>query len=303
MGHKGSGKSFRIMTLIKHLLDNDLYDRYLLFLPSYQFEAKGSYTWLRAYKEKVFIAPEFTPQISKAFLARQDEKMKPGEVPRTLIWLDDAGANQNLYNDKDFQTLLAIARHKRLTMVLCYHSLSSGRTLNPFVRQNVTHVFLFRITNRALLEQIWDEIVSMSPLWGAFKMFCLEYNKHTSSKIVGGKIIRNFGAICIDTSLGLLDWTLGDQWLLKETQFMLIFTKHMERLLKRNLLPAPGTDQIKAASTKEASSLSSTTKVWKKGVPEANPTPTPKDLISPSGAVVVSEEPHQKKVKTTGSKE
>ena len=85
MGHKGGGKSFRIVTLIKHLLDNDLYDRCLLFLPSYHFEAKGSYTWLRAYKETVFIAPEFTPEISKAFLARHDEKMKPGEVPRTPI--------------------------------------------------------------------------------------------------------------------------------------------------------------------------------------------------------------------------
>ena len=131
------------MTLIKYLLYNDLYDRYLLFLPSYHFEAKGSYTWLRAYKETVFIAPEFTPEISKAFLARHDEKLNPGEVPRTLIWLDDAAANQNLYSDKEFLTLLAIARHKRLTMIMCYHSLSSGRTLNPFVRQNVTHVFLF----------------------------------------------------------------------------------------------------------------------------------------------------------------
>ena len=107
------------MTLIKYLLYNDLYDRCLLFLPSYHFEAKGSYTWLRAYKETVFIAPEFTPEIiSKAFLARQDEKMKPVDVPRTLIWLDDAGANQNLYSDKEFLTLLAIARHKRLTMIM-----------------------------------------------------------------------------------------------------------------------------------------------------------------------------------------
>ena len=298
LGHKGSGKSFRIMTLIKHLLDNDLYDRYLLFLPSYQFEAKGSYTWLRAYKEKVFIAPEFTPEISKAFLARHDEKLKPGEVPRTLLWLDDAGANQNLYTDRDFLTLLSIARHKRLTMIMCYHSLSSGKTLSPFVRQNVTHVFLFRITNRHLLEQIWDEIVSMSPLWGAFKIFCIEYNKHTSSKIVGGKIIRNFGAICIDTGLGVLDWTLVDQWLIKETQFMLIFTTHMERLLKRNLLPAPGKDQMDQATSKEASSLKSTVKIWKKGVPTPDPTPTPKDLMNPKGGVVESE-PTPKKPKTT----
>ena len=84
---------------------------------------------------------------------------------------------------------------------------------------------------------------------------------------------------------------------------MTVFTKHMERLLKRNQLPAQGTDQMKAASTKEASSLQSTTKVWKKGVPEANATPTPKDLISPSGAVAESEEGPPKKAKKSESKE
>ena len=120
--------------------------------------------------------------------------------------------------------------------------------------------------------------------------------------IVGGKIIRNFGAICIDTSLGPLDWTLGDQWLLKETKFMMVFTTHMERLLKRNQLAAPAIGQMKEASTKEASSLQSTTKTWKKGVPLANPTPTPKDLLNPSGAVESDETP-LKKVKKTEGKE
>ena len=82
---------------------------------------------------------------------------------------------------------------------------------------------------------------------------------------------------------------------------MMIFTKHMERLLKRNQLPAPGTDQMTAATSKEASSLQSTTKTWKKGVLEANPTPTPKDLQdSKGGAVVVeSEGGPQKKAKKT----
>ena len=142
----------------------------------------------------------------------------------------------------------------------------------------------------------------MSPPWGAFENFCHEYNKHTSSKIIGGKVVRNFGAICINTSLGLLDWTLGDKWRLKETQLMMVFTKHRERLLKHNQLPAPGTDQMDPATSKEASSLKSTEKTWKKGVLEANPTPTPKDLRSPSGAVVESETTPKKVKKTERSK-
>ena len=47
LGHKGSGKSFRIMTLIKPLLDHDLYHRYLLFLPSYLYKPKGVTRGLR----------------------------------------------------------------------------------------------------------------------------------------------------------------------------------------------------------------------------------------------------------------
>ena len=80
---------------------------------------------------------------------------------------------------------------------------------------------------------------------------------------------------------------------------MMIFTKHMERLLKRNLLPAPGgIDQMDQVTSKEASSLKSTVKIWKKGVLEANPTPTPKDLMNPRGAVVENE-PIPKKAKKT----
>ena len=144
----------------------------------------------------------------------------------------------------------------------------------------------------------------MSPLRSSFKTFCIEYNNHTTSHLVEGKVVRNHAAICIDTSLGLLDWGLGTTWLLKETQFMMIFTTHMERLLKRNLLPAPGsTDQMAQATSKEASSLKSTVKIWKKsGVPEANPTATPKDLMNPKGGVVESE-PGPKKPKTTRKKE
>ena len=44
--------------------------------------------------------------------------------------------------------------------------------------------------------------------------------------------------------------------------------------------------------------MKSTEKTWKKGVPEANPTPTPKDLQNPKSAVVESE-PTPKKAKKT----
>ena len=83
LSHKGSGKTSRITTLIKHLLNNDLNDRYLLFLPSYQFEAKGSYARLEVFKNKVFIALEVTLEKTlQAFLKRPSHKFRPRGHPK-----------------------------------------------------------------------------------------------------------------------------------------------------------------------------------------------------------------------------
>lgn len=239
LGQKGGGKSFRTMTLIMWLLHHNVFDRYMFILPTFHFEASNSYAWLTPFKDRVFISTEYTPELSQAFLNREDEKLPPHEIPRTFLWLDDVGCNETFRMDRAFVSLLSIARHKRLSVCLCFHSLTSGHTLSPFLRQNITHTLLFRVTNEKLLESIFEELISMTGQFERFRDFKYTYNLHTCSKIdpKTGVIQKNFNGMCINNSLGCIDWKIAE-WFPEETTIMLKFLKHMQKMMEQEKIPA-----------------------------------------------------------------
>ena len=244
LGQKGGGKSFRMMTLIMWLLRNDVFDQYFLVLPTFRFESSNSYAWLRPFQDKVFITTEYTPEMSQAFIDRKDDSLPPHEIPRTFLWLDDVGMNETFRTDRQFVGLLSIARHKRLSVCLCYHSLTSGHTLSPFLRQNVTHTLLFRVTNEKLLESIFEELISMTGHYARFREFKQVYNHHTCSEVNAstGEVTKNFKGICINNSLGCLDWKI-DEWFPEETQILLQFLEKMRQSADEEKLPAPVKNQ------------------------------------------------------------
>lgn len=240
LGQKGGGKSFRMMTLIMYLIRNNIYDRYFFVLPTYKFEASNSYAWLAPFKDRVFISTEYTPEITAAFMDRKDDTISAHEIPRTFLWLDDVGCNESFRNDRMFVSLLSIARHKRLSVALCYHSLTSGCTLNPFLRQNVTHTLLFRVTNEKLLESIFEELISMTGQFERFKDFRFVYNTHTCSQVdpATGEIQKNFNGMCINNSLGCIDWEVSE-WLPDESKQLLEFLDVMKEEMEAERLPPP----------------------------------------------------------------
>lgn len=240
LGQKGGGKSFRMMTIIMYLIQNNVYDRYFFVLPTYRFEASNSYAWLAPFKDRVFVVEEYTPEITQAFMDRKDDTIPPHEIPRTFLWLDDVGCNETFRNDRMFVSLLSIARHKRLSVALCYHSLTSGCTLNPFLRQNVTHTFVFRVTNEKLLESIYEELISMTGQFERFKDFRYVYNAHTCSKVdpATGKIEKNFNGLCINNALGCIDWEVAE-WLPDESKELLTFLDAMKEEMEAEKLPPP----------------------------------------------------------------
>lgn len=244
LGQKGGGKSFRIMTLLMWLIRNNVFDQYFLVLPTFQFESANSYAWLRPFQDKVFISKEYTPEISQAFLNRKDDTIPPHEIPRTFLWLDDVGMNEAFRTDRSFVGLLSIARHKRLSVCLCYHSLTSGHTLSPFLRQNITHTLLFRVTNEKLLESIFEELISMTGHFVRFRDFKQTYNQHTCSQVDPrtGDVAKNFNAICINNSLGCLDWNVAE-WFPEETQLLLKFLEGMKQNAEEEKLPPPAKNQ------------------------------------------------------------
>ncbi|MBU6172226.1 MAG: hypothetical protein KGQ60_00385 [Planctomycetes bacterium] len=244
LGQKGGGKSFRTMTLLMWLLRNNIFDQYFLVLPTFYYEASNSYAWLKPFEDRVFIAREYTPEMSQAFLNRKDETVPPHTIPRTFLWLDDVGMNESFRMDRSFVGLLSVARHKRLSVCLCYHSLTSGHTLSPFLRQNVTHTLLFRVTNEKLLESIFEELISMTGHFDRFREFKQVYNQHTCSQVnpSTGEVTRNFNGICINNSLGCLDWNVG-QWFPEETQTLQTFLENMKQAMQEQKLPPPDKNQ------------------------------------------------------------
>ena len=244
LGQKGGGKSFRTMTLLMWLLRNNVFDQYFLVLPTFYYEAANSYAWLKPFEDKVFVCRKYTPELSQAFLERPDETIPPHAIPRTFLWLDDVGMNEAFRTDRHFVGLLSVARHKRLSVCLCYHSLTSGHTLSPFLRQNVTHTLLFRVTNEKLLESIFEELISMTGHFARFREFKEAYNRHTCSVVnpTTGEVQKNFNGICINNSIGCLDWKVGD-WFPEETEVLLLFLDNMKREMAERTLPPPAKNQ------------------------------------------------------------
>ena len=259
LGQKGGGKSFRTMTMIMWLLRNNVFDQYFLVLPTFHFEATNSYAWLKPFQDKVFITKEYTPELSQAFLDRKDEAIPPHEIPRTFLWLDDVGMNETFRNDRQFVGLLSVARHKRLSVCLCYHSLTSGHTLSPFLRQNVTHTLLFRVTNEKLLESVFEELISMTGHFPRFRDFKDVYNQHTCSQVDAntGEVTKNFNGICINNALGCLDWNVAE-WFPDETELLKVFLEKMKEYMDQKALPAPAKNQnIQELTPKIVQNLSS----------------------------------------------
>lgn len=245
LGQKGGGKSFRIMTILMWLIHNEIFDKYFLVLPTFEYEASNSYLWLNQFKDVVFITTRYTPELSMAFLERDDAKLPPHEIPRCFLWMDDVGMNDAFRNDQHFVGLLSIARHKRLSVCLCYHSLTSGQTLSPFLRQNVTHTLLFRVTNEKLLESIYEELVSMTGHFERFRDFKQAYNQHTCSEVnpTTGEITKNYNGLCINNSLGCIDWNLGE-WYPEESALLEEYLEKMRECIEEELIDKPPKQKI-----------------------------------------------------------
>lgn len=211
LGIKGGGKTYKLNQMIRWCMANECYDVYFLILPVYKFEADDSYAYLKdkriTGKAKVFVAPEYGNQLSTSIMSRKDDE----NSPRIMIWLDDlaAGAYSRLVEDEAFVALISIARHKKVSIVICYHSLTSGGprgVLNPFVRANITHLFLYKLTNTKLLESIYEEFLSLVPEFKNFNDFKRRFVEHTFVNTESEK----YKSLCIALQHSQVDWNLKE---------------------------------------------------------------------------------------------
>ena len=89
MGVRASGKSTKILALVRYCIDHELFDAYYFFLPAANREISGSYNWLQKHRN-VHIFTEWTPLFAKYMLERPASEVRKGKG--SLIWLDDLGA-------------------------------------------------------------------------------------------------------------------------------------------------------------------------------------------------------------------
>jgi len=153
IGSKGSGKSYLMTSYLKHALHNKTYKNIHFVCPvGIKGEANNSYNFLENQKH-VLVYPHYTETVSK----RVDADRRKDT---TLFIIDDA-SGELLHNiDNTLIQLITTTRHfKKCTIYICVHS--AKRVLTPIIRQNLDHLFIYRIVNVKLLQDFYDEYFSM----------------------------------------------------------------------------------------------------------------------------------------------
>ena len=91
--------------------------------------------------------------------------------------VDDASGELLKQVDASFIQLATTTRHfAGCTVYVCVHSCK--KILSPIIRQNLDHLFIYRIINVKLLEDLYDEYFSM--LFDNFKQFKQFYTASTA---------------------------------------------------------------------------------------------------------------------------
>jgi len=154
LGSKGSGKSYFLLLYLRYCIYNNLFERYHLILPMFESEQNDSYGFLKN-QNHCFIYDGYSPKVVQLV---EKERLKY----KTLFIIDDASAElvKNL-NDQTFLKLITTTRHgKGCTVFACVHS--SKRILAPAIRQQIDYLFLYKVSNKKLLYDIFEEYASMT---------------------------------------------------------------------------------------------------------------------------------------------
>ena len=171
IGSKGSGKSYLLCSYLKYVLKNNIFKNIHFICPCYEGEANNSYDFLKNQKH-VLIYKHYSEAVTKIV----DKDRRKG---KTLFLIDDASGELLKQMDNSFIQLITTTRHfKSCCVYVCVHS--AKKILAPIVRQNLDHLFIYRIINVKLLEDLYDEYLSM--LFNNFKEFKQFYIQATEEK-------------------------------------------------------------------------------------------------------------------------
>lgn len=157
IGTKGSGKSFLMLNFLRFALKYKLYERYILVLPAYKFEQNDSYSFIDDKDPDIFIFEGYNEVIIAQLMEQQkNEKTQK----KTLCIVDDASGENVWRIDPSMQKMITVVRHLNITIWLIIHSATG--VLSSFIRQQCDVLLLSKMTNAKLLENIWEEFLSLT---------------------------------------------------------------------------------------------------------------------------------------------
>ena len=153
-GQKHSGKSYVALHYLMYAFKHNLFDVYLLVLPTYAIEENDSYKFIREYKghAHIIIYNKFDDLIIKSLVKMPNKQRK-------FLMVDDATGMFDRIASQDSIQLVAQLRHYNASGWLIFHLLSGAMPRS--LRSMTDCLFIHMNSNRKTLEQIYYEYLSL----------------------------------------------------------------------------------------------------------------------------------------------
>lgn len=150
VGQKGTGKSTHLSQLIKFYMKHNIFKEYIVISPSFKTDPALQFL-LKSKGTKITIYEGFFMNILKQF--------KMDGIKKLLV-IDDFTAVLSKQGNQDFTHFLITLRHLSVSTHLVSHGLKSIG-LVPTIRNTVDIFFIFRNSNRQMLETLYNENYSL----------------------------------------------------------------------------------------------------------------------------------------------
>lgn len=157
IGTKGSGKTHLLLKFLKFCLANNVYDQYILVLPMFKLEQNQSYNFIDANQKNVYVFDNYNEVITADLIKNQEKN--PKRKKKVFYAIDDASGENVFRIDDSLRHLITSIRHYDVALWMCVHSASG--ILSPFIRQQTDVLFLSKIGNAKLLDDIYEEFLSL----------------------------------------------------------------------------------------------------------------------------------------------
>ena len=180
-GARGSGKSCFMLSMLRACVESNAFEEYILVFPSLYVEQHDSYAWCLKVPEFTIYTSYHNSILEKLYERNKDLKKQK----KTLVVLDDAtgfAKELRLATNENLIGLVSQTRHLKVTVWMLVHSLLN--ILSPCLRENTSWLLIYSITNRKLLEDIWEEYLSVQCDWKEFSNWYRDMSKEKYSSFM-----------------------------------------------------------------------------------------------------------------------